>query len=177
MTTFTENGAPAYSSTNSNLMDLFITGVRNADLDKITDLCSKAFDENRVYFIALICLTRDPRNGKGEKQIAYAMLKWLKNNHEKLYYDNILHIAQMYGKFSDLLKITNKHDKEIQLFAGALQEDPTKDKPSLAAKWAPRESNDKLNAKNTYNSLGGDARLMCGCLKWLRSMSVQYLEC
>lgn len=148
-TSYTENGATAHASTNSSLIDLFVKSVRNCSVDTIMKLCPMCWNENPTAFMSLIYLTRDPRNGKGERDVSYAMLKWLKEKCPRTYAKNILRICETYGRFDDLLKMANIGSGvlEYELFANALKKDLGTDKPSLAAKWAPRECNNPKEAK------------------------------
>lgn len=143
MTSLTENGALAHHTTYSNLIDLFVKSVRKCPSEEINRMCRPAWNENPHDLVALTYLTRDPRNGKGERDVSYAMLKWLKNNKPKTYNTNISTIVETYGRYDDYLKLaTTPSDIEYKLFAEALKRDLTVEHPSLAVKWAPRESND-----------------------------------
>jgi hypothetical protein len=98
----------------------------------------------------LIYLTRDPRNGQGEKDVSYILIKWLRKYCPKTYGFNILNLCEKFGRFDDLLKIIKNETTptiEHYLFTSVLKRDLENDHPSLAVKWAPRECNDKKNAK------------------------------
>jgi hypothetical protein len=106
-------------------------------------MCELAWNESPYDLLALFYLTRDPRNGKGERDVSYAMLEWLKLNKPNTYKANISTIVETYGRFDDYLKLAKTPDDiEYKLFADALKRDLTLEHPSLAVKWAPRESND-----------------------------------
>lgn len=159
---FTENGAVAHKTTESNLIDLFVKSVRKCDENYITRMCPLCWNENPTSFMALVFLTRDPRNGKGERDVTYSMLKWLKEYCPNTYKKNILKLCETYGRFDDLLKmavIEPITQIEYNIFADVLKRDIDSDHPSLAAKWASRECNNSEQAKEIAKILfPGDSK-------------------
>lgn len=154
MTSFslTENGALSYESTCSSLMDLFIKSVRGCDKRYIMNVMIKAWNENPELLLKMVCLTRDPRNGKGERDVTYHMIEFLKIHFPKTYKLNAKQIALEYGRLEDLLEFAQfplnddtTGNFEMQVFAEILRDDLTKKHPSLAVKWAPREGNSYSN--------------------------------
>jgi len=140
----TENGAISYKTTCSNLLDLFIMSVRNTSKEYIFEKLKKCWNENSELTVKLIYLTRDIRKGKGEKQISFYMLDFLRYYFIDTYKLNIKNISCNFGKIKDLLEMadTNLIDNlELEILSNILLEDLDKPKPSLAVKWAPRESN------------------------------------
>ena len=166
----TENGAVAHDTTYSTILDLFITAVgnhqqskrmpRRSDVDvssgdedaskSVTDFSvqvaklADAWNENPELLLKLIAQTRDPRNGKGERDLAFAFFRWLKKNKPATYRKNIARFAKEYGCWLDLDVMSQDETGwidpfEMSLFADQLRADLSAERPSLAAKWAPRE--------------------------------------
>lgn len=137
----TENNAIAHSTTCSAILDLFINTVRNTKNEYIDEKMKDGWNEDPLLLMKLICYTRDPRNGKGERDIFYMMMNYLKDQMPKTYYLNIKKMAIDYGRIDDLLMM-----EEYEIFAEILKDDLKKEKPSLAYKWAPREANNRHDA-------------------------------
>jgi hypothetical protein len=131
---------------NKNIRKLF-SAERNEKEHILNDLIYNSWTENPILFLKLLYFMRDARCGKGEKNISYLMLKFLKNNFPKTYAMNIGNIALEYGCIKDLLimakyNITDEsvvNNVELNILASLLKEDLERDIPSLAVKWAPRE--------------------------------------
>ena len=69
--TFTENGAPAYSSTTSPLLDAF-QGLRpHARGDNIFPLLDRAWKEDPELTLRIIWNARSIHDGKGEREVFY----------------------------------------------------------------------------------------------------------
>ena len=103
-----------------------------------------AWHESPELLLKVIAHTRDPRNGKGERDIAFALMRWLKENKNATYRKNIARLAGEYGRWNDLnvMSLNESGDVdafEMSVFADQLRADLLVEKPSLAAKWAPRE--------------------------------------
>lgn len=130
-----------------NIVDLFINSNRKCSFKYLNEIISEAWNDDPNLFLKLLCFIRDPRNGKGEKDVGYYMLKFLKDNFPKTYNKNIKKISIEYGCLKDLLEMAkyNMGDSsaniELEIFADLLQCDLVSDTPSLASKWAPRERN------------------------------------
>jgi len=146
----TENGAVAYATTMSSIMDLFVKTVRNCIWNtNMVNLMKKTWNENPELFLKLIYFTRDPRHGKGERDVSYKMVSFLKSHLPLTYKLNIRKIAVDFGRIKDLIKFAGiptgkteiQEDYEMRIFADILWQDLTREHPSLACKWAPREGN------------------------------------
>jgi hypothetical protein len=130
-----------------NLVELFINSKRTCTIRYMNDIMSKVWNECPDLFLKLLCFIRDPRNGKGERDLGYCMLQFLKDNFPKTYAKNIEKIALEYGCLRDLLIMAkykmrdDSTDLELEIFAEILKSDLFLDKPTLAVKWAPRERN------------------------------------
>lgn len=138
----TENGAIAHSSTNSSLLDLFVKSVRGCSKETIYPLMLKSWNESPETLLKLLCLTRDPRSGKGERDVSTHMINFIKKYAPLTYEMNLRTLTEKYGRIEDLLVYSRLEDSsilELTTFEQILNEDLNKSHPSLAVKWAPRE--------------------------------------
>lgn len=141
-----------YKCNFTKIVDLFINSNQNCASKYLNEIIPEAWNEDPNLFLKLLCLVRDPRNGKGEKEVAYYMFKFLKDNFPETYNKNIKIISMEYGCLKDLLEMAqykmrdDSTDVELDIFAELLRSDLILETPSLAGKWAPRE-------RNQYNKL------------------------
>ena len=107
-----ENGMLAHATTNSNLLDLFFSLVRELDpqslsskITLIMNIIKKNDDANLlVDLFILMFQTRDCRNGKGEKKLFYYFfLKMYKHYPETVI--ALLPKIPKYGYFKDFLNL------------------------------------------------------------------------
>lgn len=77
----TENGALAYTTTDSKMVDFFaaIGGMRQRDEKDIIDLYTSARKEDKELADKVILYARDIRGGLGERRIGKILLKTLAN--------------------------------------------------------------------------------------------------
>ena len=146
----TVNNAISYRNTSSALIDLFI--ISNRDDDKyINEKLINAWNENPELTVKIIFVTRDISNGKGERELTFKMLEFLRKHCFNTYKLNIKLLIVKYGRIKDLIDmaLSNMYnDIEINILADIIKEDLCKEKPSLAIKWIPREGN--ANKKILY---------------------------
>lgn len=167
-----ENGMPEFTTTSSNLLDLFTKLIRDLPDNELNRLVAKCFsDINKGDFKQLVDLfvltfqTRDCRGGKGEKSLFIKLIFILYNEYPDTVILLLSEIPQ-FGYYKDLLNIHLLADKRLQraiieLFATQLLEDHSKllssrrdgSVPELRfiAKYAPREG--KPQFKVFYNQL------------------------
>jgi hypothetical protein len=163
-------GAITHATSGTACLDLFFHGmIRGCTNEKLTSLLSQAWCESPQATLAIILNTRDCRQGKGEKEVAYQAMMWLRQHHPHTYQLNLEYFVQQ-GYFKDLLVLAHRtlelklpclksdvypHDEplELQILAKQLQQDfkiiqeyeekksteVQKPSISLAAKWAPSE--------------------------------------
>lgn len=108
--TLTSNGAMAYDSTNSALLDHFSTVVARDQKhgsaminERIIELTENAREENKDLFPRLVAHLRDCRGGKGEKHASMVVWNWWLTN----YPDEALPMLKnipFYGCYGDLVK-------------------------------------------------------------------------
>jgi len=148
MDTYTENGMPAYTSTESVLLDFFSGITRDTSIEKAIELFKNALSRDFKIAMAILLNMRDCRDGKQEKNIPQRLMAWLKQN-DKIAYKNNLESYINNGYFKDLLIIDSlqetKDDFELELFAKSLKKDFVSmqlenNNLTLASKWAPTEN-------------------------------------
>lgn len=141
----TENGCCAFDSTQSAPLDLFFRYVRTVDDDELHTLLEASWETSPADTVRIILNGRDIRNGKGECQVSYHAMRWLKHKAPATYAANLPQFVETYGAYKDLLRLYRMEDGdevELRFFAAALKRDAElpHDAPiSLAAKWAPRQ--------------------------------------
>lgn len=133
--TTTENGAQAFKSTNSAILDLFSTGISSSNKQ---DLVVNAINENPVLAIKCCLYLRDVRQGQGNRDILRALFKLLLDLDQVKVLKKLLpHIPEI-GRWKDIIEligINPKVDKKIfKLIRKGLES-----QDALLAKWLPRQ--------------------------------------
>lgn len=174
--TRTANGAFAFKSTKSDVLDLFALGGAyrgRSDLD-VTQLFSKAFGENPLFALKTLFYLRDVTQGQGERRFFRVAIKHLALHNKKVLAKN-LHLIPHFGRWDDLLPLLDvglKNEVTL-LIAKQLQADIASDNPSLLGKWMPSENTSspqtKKYAKILRKSLGLDSKEYRKMLSSLRA--------
>ena len=160
-------GSDVYESTGDPRVDLSVMLVRGLAEDKLKAgmeaVLAMPKKEALEDFCVLLFQTRNIRGGKGERALAYEMLKAFAEKQNALSM-KLLTLFPQYGCWKDLFKLAESPvftgavlNMAVQQFAldnKALTSEP-KGKVSLLAKWAPREKSHgaplaKLLAKRLY---------------------------
>lgn len=141
----TENGGKAYSSTGSNLLNLFSTigGLRNVSDATIIDMFKKSRDEDKELADNLVLYSRNIRNnGCGERRVGRILLKELAALDPQKIIRNFQTIVDN-GRWDDLFCLfdTSCEDKMMVFYLKQIVDDiahlQKKEPVSLAAKWMP----------------------------------------
>lgn len=139
----TANGAFAYKSTKSYVLDLFSMGgaYRNRSDEDVVRLFSKAFGENPLLAMRTLFYLRDITEGQGERRFFRIVLKHLALHNKEALRKN-LHLIPEFGRYDDLwvLLETPLKDDVIALVDKQLAKDMDSDSPSLLGKWLPSEN-------------------------------------
>lgn len=138
----TENGALAYTTTDSKMLDFFaaIGGMRERDEKDIISLYLSARNEDKELADKVILYSRDIRGGLGERRIGKILLKTLANIDPQKVIRNFQLFVDM-GRFDDLycLEGTQVEDEMWKFMKETILTDYSKAKEgkpiSLAAKW------------------------------------------
>ena len=122
----TSNGAFAYRSTKSHVLDLFSMGgaFRNRSDEEVKSLFSKAFNENQLLAMRTLFYLRDINQGQGERRFFRLVLEDLALHSPDVLRKN-LHLIPQFGRYDDLwvLLETNLKDDVIELIKSQLRKD------------------------------------------------------
>ena len=141
----TENGALAYSTTNSKVLDLYavIGSLRTREPEDIVTMFNEAFSENKELAAKLVLYARDIRNGGcGERRTGRILLKALANKWPELVNINLQNFADA-GRYDDLFWLfgTECQPAVKRFIKSRINEDIATLKdggyPSLLGKWMP----------------------------------------
>ena len=152
--TYTENGALAYKSTKSYLLDMFALGAAyrtRSDEDCIL-LFKNAFEENPTYALKCLYYLRDARGGQGERRFFRVCAKWLANNYPDVILRNMKYIILM-GRWDDLYTFVGTPlEKDIfDMMKEQLALDIQCKTPSLLAKWLKSENTSSQKSRTLAN--------------------------
>ena len=158
---FTENGAVAFASTKSAVLDFFATGgaLRARSNEDALAVFQRAFAENALLATKALFYFRDIRGGQGERNTFRVCLEWLAQEHPEIARSNINLISE-YGRWDDLYALvdTPLEDDVYALIRSQLMTDRDSDRPSLLAKWLKSEntssSKSRELARRTRKGLG-----------------------
>lgn len=173
--TLTENGALAYATTNSALLDYFAQGgaLRSRPIEDVLRLFSQAFAENPLLATRAMFYFRDVRGGQGERETFRQQLKWLASFYPEVVKRN-LKLIPYYGRWDDLYALfdTDLEKDVIKLFAKQLTEDLNSEHPSLLAKWLKSENTSskqsRILARKTRERLNFSPKQYRKTLSYLR---------
>lgn len=152
-TTLTENGAKAYNTTTSKLLDLFgiIGAMRTRVEAEIINKFSAAFREDALLATKMLFYCGNIRGGLGERRTFKICLNWLAHNYPQIVKKNLTYIPHFnrwdslftlvdtpvekeMWKFIALTLITDINNCEAAIKSG------TEAHISLLAKWMPSEN-------------------------------------
>lgn len=154
--TTTENGALAYKSTQSSVLDLFSQGgaMRYHGDKEITTLFSKAFAENSLLAMKTLFYLRDITKGQGERNFFRKSIKHLAVHNAESLKKNI-HLIPEFGRWDDLwvLLDTSLKSDVVALVNAQLTNDLQSDNPSLLGKWMPSENASSHETKKYAKAL------------------------
>lgn len=174
--TTTTNGAKAYKSTQSAVLDLFSQGgaMRQRSDQDIVSLFSKAYAEDATLALKTIFYLRDITQGQGERRFFRLSLRHLAVHNKDSLVKN-LHLIPMYGRWDDMWELleTGVKGDVVALVKRQLIADKKAERPSLLAKWMPSENassyKTKKNAKIFRQALGGTPKQYRKLLSGLRA--------
>lgn len=164
----TENGANAYSTTESKCLDFFVLPTRNYDKERLLELFDDAFNENPLTALKILFHLRDPRDGKGEKELTLLLLEHMISKYPKNLDANLSSLTDEYGCYKMLCELysrdyTDRKHKASLLPLKILADAISKEHP-LAGKWAPSEHG-HYNHKNQ----GYQVSKLCKILNLVRT--------
>lgn len=130
---FTENGAPSNSSTNSPVLDLFFLagGSRELSKQQIVSKLSLAYNTDKELTTKLIFWAGDIREGIGERRFFKICLNWLWENHKEVVIQNLENIP-FFNRYDSMFTL---HDSRVYDFLY----NKLKNGDGLCGKWMPRK--------------------------------------
>lgn len=156
--TMTANGANAYKTSGSKLVDInFAIGeLRSADDSEVIKKFRDAFEENPEFALKWLFWLRDVREGSGERKAFKTILVDLSKNGLSKFVDNMVPYLGFYGRYDDIWELLDTPSKNavLRFTAKQLKEDLANRKAgkpiSLISKWIPSgNASSKISAK--YN--------------------------
>lgn len=161
--TTTENGAIAYATTSSPLVDLFSTigALRESNEDNIIrfyGMIDGAYREDKQLLARMLFYARDVRGGLGERDTFRSAIHYCAINHPDIIENNIRFIPE-YGRWDDMFALvgTPLEDKMWVIVKAVYDADLTavkegKTNISLLAKWLPSAdaSSENTRKKGCY---------------------------
>ena len=147
--TTTENGAIAYKTTGSALVDINykVSSFRNSSEEEIIASFDKAYYENKEYALKWLFFVRDVREGLGERRLFRICYKRLAELDPHAFSINLEHIAE-YGRWDDLITLVGINDVIDKRITAIIRVQLYKDlnnikdnkSVSLLGKWLPSEN-------------------------------------
>ena len=158
--TYTENGAVAYKSSGSKMLDAFGTlgAMRNEDENVIISTFEQAFNEDRALALKLLFYMRDIRGGQGQRRVFRTILKWLGDNHTDCVVNNLENILY-FGRGDDYLCLlhTSAAEEVYEFMKQQISQDTlnmyANKEVSLLAKWLPSENTSSKKTREYANSI------------------------
>lgn len=154
--TETTNGATAYSTTFSSLLDFFAEGgaMRDASPERIISSFEKALQEDTLLAMKCLFYFRDIRGGQGERRLFRLIIKHLAHKRPQLILKN-LHNIYEYGRYDDLITLIDTPLKEdvVKIIKQQLIIDYNSKNPSLLAKWMPSENTSSYKTRKLAKNL------------------------
>lgn len=140
--TLTENGAVAYRTTNSDLLDMFavIGALRSRPSEEIINKFTKAFAEDNLLAMKMLFYARNIRGGLGERRTFRILIKYMAQYHTEVMRKNI-NLVPIFGRWDDLYEFvgTPLEDDAFEVINMQLSIDIVNLKRgkeiSLLAKW------------------------------------------
>lgn len=146
-TKLTENGAVAYNTLNSGLLDLFavIGALRPQSESEIEQKFARAFNEDKLLATKMLFYAGNIRGGLGERRTFRVCLKWLAQNYPEIVIKNMANIP-LFNRWDSLFILENTPAEramwefiKIQLMSD-IRAMKKKHPVSLLAKWLPSEN-------------------------------------
>jgi len=141
----TENMALGYKTTGKSLLDMnfAVASLRGKPEEKIVNMFTKAYFEDKQTALIWLFYARDVRGGLGERRLFRVILDDLAKNHEEAPVDRLIDFIPEYGRCDDMLPLlsTRHADRVIELIKNQIDVDiaamEKQESVSLLAKWLP----------------------------------------
>ena len=160
----TENGAKAYKTTHSALLDLYRTGgiARELDDTELFELFRNAYAEDKLLTLKTMFYLRDCRGGVGERQTFRRLLSFMPTKDLKKL--DLIEFILEYGRFDDILTLLDYPEtreialKEMKEIVNSVENDQEFSEFSyFVYKWLPSNN---VSSKRTVSRARIFARYM-----------------
>lgn len=156
--TLTENGALAYTTTGSALVDLNFSAC--SDKEELEKKFLKAYAENPELAVKWLFYARDARGGLGMRKLFRDLFMIL----PKEVQDKVIEYVPEYGRYDDLIYIYfHDYNKAFDIIKNQLMEDlrnySAGNPISLLAKWMPSNNTSSAEARKQAKILAHELRL------------------
>lgn len=169
--TFTENGATAYRTSGTNLVDFHfaISSLRGATEAIIQNKFAKVFYDDRLTAIKFLFYVGDVRGGLGERHIFKSCFKWLVKNQVEIA-QCVIELIPEYTRWDNMIAMLGEDVVTDATIIGIIRYQLAEDiasmsagnSISLLAKWMPSENTSSAKTREKARlmmaSLGISAR-------------------
>ena len=157
--TTTENGAVAFSTTKSAVLDLFALGGSSRNLCdyELDKLIFAAFSEDMELGLRTVFYLSDIREGQGERRLFKRALGVLIKHGSKEYVERALSAVPFYGRWDYILDVafdTNYRTFALDLIKDEIASAEADNRTTLLYKWLPTAKNYPRLAKAISKHLG-----------------------
>lgn len=159
--TQTTNGDMAYTTTGSDVLDMFGKGgaMRHEKEEVIIETFRRALMDDPTYALRCLFYLRAPREGQGERRFFRVCYKWLAQNYPETA-KSAMNFVPILGRYDDLFVLFDTPiEKDMLNYVGQqLMFDRNDTHPTLLGKWLPSPSTSSLTtrqlAKRFYKAWG-----------------------
>lgn len=182
--TFTTNGAVAYKTSGSSLVDMNfqVSALRSMSEHGISNMFSRAFYEDKMSALKYLFYLGDVRGGLGERRSFRIGCDWLATNHPELMVA-LLELVPEYTRWDNLIRMVgnkNVWNEVVSIIDEQLAEDvkgfKNNQSISLLAKWMPSEWTRDKEKKKYHSLLRGELGLSKREYRKLMSSLRRYLD-
>lgn len=161
----TENGATAFSTTGSAVLDFYAMGggLRRADESRVIRLFDAAFREDATLALRALFNLRDVRGGAGERKVFRTLMRHVADHYSVSDKEALLKAIPEFGRWDDLIVLMDSawSGEVTEIVRKAILKDIASvhggKSISLLAKWMPSENasskTTKALAKKLRNAL------------------------
>ena len=158
--TFTENGALAYETSGSKLVDMNfkLSSYRNLEEAEIESDFARVYAENPLLAVKFLFFAGDVRGGAGERRVFRTCLRWLAKT-RPVWGRAVLPLVSVYNRWDSLLDVldTPVGRDAMELMHAQLKADlkamEEKKPASLCAKWLPSINTSSMQARRVAQRL------------------------
>lgn len=143
--TLTQNGADAYATSGSHLLDFsyMMSSLRDFDISKFFDFYGKVWNEDPMLAIKVAFYAGDIRSGMGERDVFRRCLMFIATYYPEIA-KAVMNLVPDYNRWDSVLTLysmTKTRDDAVEMIRSQIQKDLANmavGKPiSLCAKWMP----------------------------------------